>query len=106
MAAPGYSAIRTIILNETVLHAQVDEGYFSVPKAVEFPTEGGLSAFMNFYPPHNADYALPPGELPPLLIKIHGGPTSQASTGFSLSIQYWTSRGAPLWHLLNLRWLH
>ena len=39
------------------------------------------------------DFSLPPGEKPPLLIKIHGGPTSQASTAFNLSIQYWTSRG-------------
>ena len=39
------------------------------------------------------DFKLPPGEKPPLLIKIHGGPTSQASTAFSLGIQYWTSRG-------------
>ncbi len=74
----------------------MDEGYLSVPRAVEFPTEGGLTAFMNYYPPANKDYALPPGELPPLLIKIHGGPTSQASTGFSLGIQYWTSRGGSL----------
>lgn len=35
----------------------------------------------------------PPGEAPPLLVKIHGGPTSQAGTAFSLAIQYWTSRG-------------
>ena len=41
------------------------------------------------------DFRLPPGEKPPLLIKIHGGPTSQASTAFSLGIQYWTSRGEP-----------
>ena len=54
------------------------------------------------------DFQLPPGEKPPLLIKIHGGPTSQASTAFSLGIQYWTSRGAPTGHtsagvLQNLR---
>lgn len=73
---------------------QIDQGYLSVPEVIEFPTEGGLTAFMNFYPPANKGFALPPGELPPLLIKIHGGPTSQASTAFSLGIQYWTSRGA------------
>ena len=42
------------------------------------------------------DFKLPPGEQPPLLIKIHGGPTSQASTAFNLGIQYWTSRGVPM----------
>ena len=30
---------------------------------------------------------------PPLLVKIHGGPTSAASTAYNLRIQYWTSRG-------------
>ncbi|CAL5220350.1 g2347 [Coccomyxa viridis] len=72
---------------------EIDEGFLSAPSAVEFPTEGGLTAFMNYYPPKNKDFQLPPGEKPPLLIKIHGGPTSQASTAFSLGIQYWTSRG-------------
>lgn len=32
---------------------QIDDGFLSAPAAVEFPTEGGLTAFMNYYPPHN-----------------------------------------------------
>jgi len=35
---------------------------------------------MNFYPPNNKDFKLPAGELPPLLVKIHGGPTSQVNS--------------------------
>lgn len=35
------------------LCAQIDEGYLSAPEAVEFPTEGGLIAHMNFYAPRN-----------------------------------------------------
>merc|ERR1719460_1613393 len=34
-----------------------------------------------------------PGEKPPLLVKSHGGPTSAASPGFNLVVQYFTSRG-------------
>jgi dipeptidyl aminopeptidase/acylaminoacyl peptidase len=121
----------------------VDPGFLSEPRAIEFPTEDGLTAYMNFYPPQNKascclllcccglfprmrcyslfyaryllhskpclpgvtltantpalctlqDFVSPPGALPPLLVKIHGGPTSQASTAFSLGLQYWTSRG-------------
>jgi dipeptidyl aminopeptidase/acylaminoacyl peptidase len=71
----------------------IDPGYFSMPQAIEFPTEGGLTAHGFFYPPHNRDYIAPDGELPPLLVKSHGGPTSAAATALSLSIQYWTSRG-------------
>lgn len=74
---------------------QIDVGYLSAPEAVEFLTENGNTAFMNFYAPKNKDYKLPDGHKAPLLVKIHGGPTSQASTGFNLAWQFWTSRGEP-----------
>ncbi len=71
----------------------VDPGYLSLPQPIEFPTEHGLTAHAFFYPPKNRDYAAPPGERPPLIVIIHGGPTSAASSALSLGIQYWTSRG-------------
>ncbi|MDE2940289.1 MAG: prolyl oligopeptidase family serine peptidase [Chloroflexota bacterium] len=71
----------------------VDPGYLSAPRAIEFPTENGLTAHAFYYPPRNRDFAAPDGEKPPLLVKSHGGPTSAASVSLSLSIQYWTSRG-------------
>ena len=67
--------------------------YFSRPEAVEFPTSGGLTAHGLFYAPTNPDYVALPGELPPLLVKSHGGPTSAASSTLELLIQFWTSRG-------------
>lgn len=69
------------------------EGYISVPQAIEFPTADGFTAHAFFYRPKNRDYQAPEGELPPLLVKSHGGPTSSAATALSLTIQYWTSRG-------------
>ena len=71
----------------------IDAGYFSSPRAIEFPTTNGLTAHGFFYPPQNLDYRAPEGERPPLLVKSHGGPTSAAATALSLTIQYWTSRG-------------
>ncbi len=71
----------------------LDAEYFSTPQAIEFPTENGLTAFANFYPPANRDFSAPAGELPPLLVLSHGGPTGSASTTFHLGTQYWTSRG-------------
>jgi dipeptidyl aminopeptidase/acylaminoacyl peptidase len=71
----------------------MDSSYFSVPRAIEFPTEAGLTAHGFFYPPQNPDYRAPADELPPLIVKSHGGPTSAASTALALSVQYWTSRG-------------
>jgi dipeptidyl aminopeptidase/acylaminoacyl peptidase len=72
---------------------EIKKEYFSVPRPVEFSTEGGLTAHGFFYPPKNADFRAPEGELPPLLVESHGGPTAAATTALSLSIQYWTSRG-------------
>jgi dipeptidyl aminopeptidase/acylaminoacyl peptidase len=72
---------------------KIDPGYFSTPQAIEFPTEDGKTAHAFFYPPRNRDYSAPDGELPPLLVKSHGGPTSAATTTLALGIQYWTSRG-------------
>lgn len=46
-----------------------------------------------YYAPTNPDFAAPEGELPPLIVESHGGPTAAASSGFSLAVQYWTSRG-------------
>jgi dipeptidyl aminopeptidase/acylaminoacyl peptidase len=71
----------------------VDEGYLSVPEAVEFPTENGLTAHGFFYAPKNREYSAPPGERPPLLVLSHGGPTSATSGTLHLGVQYWTSRG-------------
>ncbi len=71
----------------------INSGYFSQPKLIEFPTENGLNAYAWYYSPSNKDYTNTDGELPPLLVKSHGGPTAAASPSFSLKIQYWTSRG-------------
>ena len=71
----------------------IDPGYLSVPEAIAFPTENNLTAYAWFYPPQNKDYRAPDGELPPLVVRSHGGPTAAADTAFNLRIQYWTSRG-------------
>jgi dipeptidyl aminopeptidase/acylaminoacyl peptidase len=72
---------------------EIDEAYLSTPRAVEFPTEEGLTAYGFFYPPKNPDYCASAGERPPLLVESHGGPTAMATSALSLAIQYWTSRG-------------
>ncbi len=71
----------------------VEEGSLSVPEAIEFPTEGGETAHCFFYPPMNSTFVGPEDEKPPLLVKIHGGPTAATTSTRSLAIQYWTSRG-------------
>jgi dipeptidyl aminopeptidase/acylaminoacyl peptidase len=71
----------------------LDPTYISVPQPIEFPTEHALTAHGYYYAPRNPDYQAPAGELPPLLVISHGGPTSATSSALSLSIQFWTSRG-------------
>lgn len=73
--------------------ATVDPGYLSRPQPIDFPTEHGLTAHAYYYPPTNRDVVAPPDELPPLLVRSHGGPTSSTSTTLNFEIQYWTSRG-------------
>jgi dipeptidyl aminopeptidase/acylaminoacyl peptidase len=73
--------------------ARVDQGYLSIPRAINYPTADGLTAHAFFYPPVNRDFTGRPGERPLLIVISHGGPTSAASTAMSLGIQYWTSRG-------------
>ena len=87
MAAHEYEVLRRS--SEITL----DFGYVSVPRAIAFPTEGGLTAHAFFYAPNNCDHAPPAGERPPLLVVSHGGPTSATSDALDLRIQYWTSRG-------------
>jgi dipeptidyl aminopeptidase/acylaminoacyl peptidase len=63
------------------------------PERIEFTAGGGESAFGLFYPPYHPDYTPEPGEKPPLVVRCHGGPTSEASRALDLRVQYWTSRG-------------
>ncbi|HEV8565422.1 MAG TPA: prolyl oligopeptidase family serine peptidase [Actinomycetota bacterium] len=70
-----------------------DPGHISVPRPIEFPTEGGLTAHALFYPPTSPAFTGPPDELPPLVVATHGGPTGESPAVFDLRKQYFTSRG-------------
>jgi dipeptidyl aminopeptidase/acylaminoacyl peptidase len=71
----------------------VEPGFISVPEHITFPSDDGRTAHALFYPPAHPELTGPDGELPPLIVEIHGGPTSAASPVFSTAVQYWTSRG-------------
>lgn len=88
--APGAPAIE-------VLRPPRDLGlaseWFSRPEPIDFPTSGGRTAHALYYAPTNPTTVGPDTERPPLLVMIHGGPTSAARPQLSLATQYWTSRG-------------
>jgi dipeptidyl aminopeptidase/acylaminoacyl peptidase len=71
----------------------VDPAFLSVPWAIEFPTEAGLTAHAHFFPPASRDLVGPPGERPPLIVMSHGGPTSARTAEVDLEKQFFTSRG-------------
>ena len=71
----------------------VDAAYISVPESISWKNDNGATAYGFYYPPTNPDFAAPEGDLPPLIVESHGGPTSQSSSALSLKRQFWTSRG-------------
>lgn len=60
---------------------------------VSWETSDGDRAHGFFYPPASVTHRGPDGELPPLIVNVHGGPTSANHAGYDLGVQYWTSRG-------------
>ena len=71
----------------------IDPEWFSEPEHIEFPGGDGRPTYANFYRPTNPTAAPLDGELPPLIVTIHGGPTSNAVSTLSLAMQFWTTRG-------------
>ena len=72
---------------------ELDERYITVAQAIEFPGTGGQESHGFYYAPTNPDYEGPKGELPPLIVLVHGGPTAHVTTALDLEIQLFTSRG-------------
>lgn len=79
-------------LIRAAMPAAFPEASVSVGLPIDFPSRAG-TAHAFWYPPKNRDYKGPAGELPPLIVLSHGGPTSMANNGYSLGIQWWTTRG-------------
>ena len=78
--------------------AVIAPAWVSRPQAIEFPTLPGpdgasCSAYAWFYPPTSPEHQPMPGEKPPLLVMLHGGPTSHAGPAFKSAVQFWTTRG-------------
>ncbi len=68
-------------------------GDISVAQIIAFEGEGGDQVYGQYYPPTNSKFEAPDGELPPVIIMVHGGPSGMAARGFQWKVQYWTSRG-------------
>ncbi len=71
----------------------LDPAGISRAEAITFPSRDGREAHAFVYRPASAEFTGPDGDLPPLIVMSHGGPTAAASSAFQLGIQFWTSRG-------------
>jgi dipeptidyl aminopeptidase/acylaminoacyl peptidase len=71
----------------------VDPAFLPLPCARTFRGPGGRDVHATLYPPRNPGFAGPPGEPPPYVVFVHGGPTSRCRTVYDLEIAYFTSRG-------------
>lgn len=85
------SGVHTLIRRPSP--APIAARYVSRAQPITFTDLDGREAHALYYPPTNPDFAAPAGERPPLIVQVHGGPTSRASSAFSLANQFWTSRG-------------
>ena len=88
----GIATNETQVLSN-VSGLEIPPAYVSAPEPIAFPTADGLESHAFFYPPTNPEYQAPDGELPPLIVESHGGPTGGTSTALSPSRLFWTSRG-------------
>ncbi|HZX16046.1 MAG TPA: S9 family peptidase [Pseudomonas sp.] len=81
--ARGDGAVRVLAGGESPLN----ETHLSLPQPVDFAVGEGERCYGFFYAP------VEEGEKPPLLIFLHGGPTSACYPVFDPRIAFWTLRG-------------
>jgi len=78
------------IIRRSTAEDQPAETY-SHPRVIEWASPDGGKVHGVYYPPHNP--AFESRGLPPLIVLVHGGPTSQRTTAFDSQVQFFTSRG-------------
>jgi dipeptidyl aminopeptidase/acylaminoacyl peptidase len=79
-----------VVRRET--RAEIDQRFISKPESIEYDTEDG-PAYGFYYAPSNPNFEPVAGELPPLIVWVHGGPTAHTLPVLELEIQFFTSRG-------------
>lgn len=79
---------RTLAYSETEM---ISPEFYSIPQPLQWETMDGRMAYGLYYPPAHPHCQ---GQgLPPAILNIHGGPTSQATTAYNPEAAYFTSRG-------------
>ncbi len=79
---------------EVIARSQSDvlpAAFLSQPQAIAWQSSDGVAVHGLYYPPANPDFEATGA--PPVVVYIHGGPTSQVFDAFNLEADYFTSRG-------------
>ena len=79
---------------EVVARSQSDvlpAAFLSQPQALSWQSSDGVAVHGLYYPPANPDFEA--AGAPPVVVYIHGGPTSQVFDAFNLEADFFTSRG-------------
>ena len=66
------------------------------PKPIHYPTRDGDRAYAYFYAPSNPAYDAPAGDKPPLMVLVHGGPSTRTTPEYTVVRQYFLSLGYAL----------
>lgn len=74
--------------------------YLPTPQPISWLSNDGVSVHGLYYAPSNPDFQA--DGKPPVIVHIHGGPTSMATAGFGGDTSYFTSRGYG-WLEVNYR---
>jgi len=93
LASGGHAVVR-----RTAETPPLPKSFVARAEAIEFPTAPAAdgeprTAHAFFYAPTNPGFIAPPAERPPLMVVLHGGPTSHRATDLHLSTQFWSTRG-------------
>lgn len=83
----------TAVLYQAAVPPELDAALLSRPRHFQFGSHGGASAYALLYLPKSSECTAPPGQLPPLLVNVHGGPTGTARAALNPMHQFWTTRG-------------
>jgi dipeptidyl aminopeptidase/acylaminoacyl peptidase len=71
--------------------------YYAIAEAIAWRGHDGETAHGLYYPPQNPDYE--GVGTPPLIVMVHGGPTSQRFATFYNEVVFFTSRGFAVLHI-------
>jgi acetyl esterase/lipase len=82
---------------ETIVRKTIDSALAAdwIPpfEQISFPLPGGGEAHGVYFAPTNPQVSAPAESAPPLIVSVHGGPTSVAGVGYQPGHYFWTSRG-------------